>query len=243
MRKNFFVVKPIFKEVQTLKYITTIFTVISLLLFTGCNNNNNAANDIYPENGRNINVHDEPGMYNPVKTNNAREKEDNYGYVRHQKSPLPTENVAYEDMPDFNREAVADIISRLCVQLPNVDDCATLVTDDEVLIAYQTDSDERFETADQVKRTALSVVPRYFHVYVTDQPTLRKDIENFSTLETDSRNTQRMIDSTVQKMIQSSPQGRDVSTGENENGEAQGELNEQMDNDEINEKVKNNNQS
>jgi Sporulation lipoprotein YhcN/YlaJ (Spore_YhcN_YlaJ) len=219
-----------------LKYFRSLMVVLTFILLAGCTNNQ-ATNDIYRENGRTIQVHDEPGMYNPIRTNNERENQDNFGYVRHQKSPIASENVAYKDIPNFNREAVADTISRLCVQLPNVEDCATLVTDDEVLIAYQTDTKDRNMTADQVKRTALSIVPRYFHVYITDNPNLRKDIENFSSLDSDSRDVQKMIDSTIKKMLQSSPQGGKVSDGENANGEAQRELNEDMDRNDISERI------
>ena len=69
----------------------------------------------------------------------------------------------------LNREQVANIISQFSTDIPNVNDVATLVTDQEVLIAYKTDSKNRNLTADQVKKTAMSVVPRYYHVYVTDK--------------------------------------------------------------------------
>lgn len=60
----------------------------------------------------------------------------------------------------------------------------TLVTDEEVLVVYDTNAKDRTETADQVKRTAMSVVPRYYHVYVSDDyQTLAQDVENFATVK------------------------------------------------------------
>ena len=114
----------------------------------------------------------------------------------------------------------------------NVDDVSTLVTDEEVLIVYETDSENRDQTADQVKRMAMSVVPRWFHVYVSDDTSLRKEVENFASLDTDSRDVDDLVDGVVKQMLKS-PQGRDMSSGENANGEAKGELNEETDKDDI----------
>lgn len=46
-----------------------------------------------------------------------------------------------------------------------------------------------------------------------------------------------MIDGVVKQMLKS-PQGRDMSSGENANGEAKGELNEGTDKDEISTQMK-----
>ncbi len=40
----------------------------------------------------------------------------------------------------MNREETAHIISSLTVQLPHIQDAATLVTDREALVVYKTDS-------------------------------------------------------------------------------------------------------
>ena len=42
----------------------------------------------------------------------------------------------------IDREKLADTISKNCTDLPNVQDVATLVTDQQVLIIYETDTKE-----------------------------------------------------------------------------------------------------
>jgi Sporulation lipoprotein YhcN/YlaJ (Spore_YhcN_YlaJ) len=149
-----------------------------------------------------------------------KEQED-FGFIRLQKTAVDNQ-MTNTMTPGLDREQVADVITRLSLQLPNIDDVSTLVTDEEVLVVYDTHSKDRMESADQVKKTALSVVPRYYHVYVSDNPNLSQYIENYSTLETDSPNVQSMIDKTIKEM-KKSPQGREVGSNEDENGVMQGE--------------------
>jgi hypothetical protein len=187
--------------------------------------------DVYKRSGNTMNVTDRNDLYNENGVPNGDDTPmNNFGYVRHQKSPVRGDVNIYNNMPTFNREQAADLISKLCTQLPNVKDVATLVTDEEVLVVYDADTKNRNETADQVKKTALSVVPRYYHVYVADNPQLMRDIERFGRLDSNSRNIDQMIDATIQQMLKY-PQGRKLSDGENENGEMINETNDRLDRD------------
>jgi hypothetical protein len=153
----------------------------SLLVLGACgvnnaNNANEAAGDnggMYHGNGNTLNVRDQEELYNEGQNPNllTDNRSEGFGYVRQQKSPIQGETVSYKNMYTMDREQTADAISKLSVGIPNVNDASVLVTDEEVLIAYDTGKDtkkERMEVADQVKRSAMSVVPRWYHVYVTD---------------------------------------------------------------------------
>ena len=196
-------------------------TICSFAFLSACNNVNEA--EVYEESGNTINVSDRNEIYNDDGIRNEDGKTENFGYVRHQKSPVPNQSTVYS-MPKLDREVVADMISKLATQIDDVNDVATLVTDEEVLIVYDTNSNDRFEKADQVKKTALSVVPRYYHVYVSDNPRLMKEIERFGLLDSTSRNVDQILTTTIQEM-KKSPQGRDISSGENANGEMSGGVN------------------
>lgn len=149
---------------------------------------------------------------------------EDFGFIRLQKTGVNQMNRFNNRAPGLDREQLADVISHLCLQLPGIEDVSTLVTDEEVLIVYDTKEKNRFESADQVKKAALSVVPRYFHVYVSDNPSLAQNIENYATLETGSPNVESMISKTIEQM-KKSPQGRKISKVENENGEMKDEQN------------------
>jgi hypothetical protein len=221
--------------VTKLKKSLLLIGVSSLALLSACQYEAFTDDqDFYSENGKAIHVSEKNETYNQ---NNLRDGKDNdigtnFGFVRHQKSPIPGDRDEYyfDEMPALNRENLADIISKMAVLLPNVNDVATLVTDEEVLVAYETDSANRFETADQVKKTAISVVPRYFHVYVSDNPRMIKEIEKYGQLDSNSRDIDQILDVTIAEML-NSPQGRNLNDGENANGEAINEMNDGLDED------------
>lgn len=203
-------------------WILTGMSAIALL--SGCAELNESTS-LYEKSGTTINVRSRNDLYNEHGVRNGTDSRlTNFGYVRHQKSPIPGDTTQYATIPVLNRENVADLISKLCTQLPNVYDVGTLVTDDTVFVVYKTDSTNRFETADQVKKTAISVVPRYYHVYVSDNPRMFQDIERFGHLDANSRNVDHVLQQTIKDMLKS-PQGRKVSSGENENGVQREEMN------------------
>lgn len=195
----------------------------TMAALSGCTGANEAADrDIYEENGNTINVNDSRSELYNENGGKARNDSEDFGYVRHQKSPMG-ENISNDHYSAVDREQLANVISKLSTDLPNVNDVATLVTDEEVLVAYDTDTKDRNLTADQVKKTALSVVPRYFHIYVTDNKNLIKNVESYANLDSDTPNIDSMVDKLISKM-KDSPQGDKVDSKENANGETSDDL-------------------
>lgn len=121
----------------------------------------------------------------------------------------------FDQDPDRNRvvtmdrNEMADIIAKMVLRHETFDEVATLVTDEEVLIAYdKNDVLEKEEAADVAKKSAESVMPRYFDIYVSDNDVLIRDIEslhNSTTTDPDYENTIERIISEMKK----SPQGKD----------------------------------
>lgn len=194
--------------------LITCFLVLGTM--TACNNNT-AGDGLYQESGNTINVNNQRADINNAKQN---QDPDQFGYVRHQDSGTMGDHMTVNHGEVFDREKVADAISKVCINLPNVEDVSTLVTDEEVLIVYHTDSEKRNLTADQVKRTAMSFVPRSYHVYVSDNTQLRKNVESFSTMHSDNPKAEYALDKLIEDM-KNSPQGMKMGNGENENGETE----------------------
>lgn len=200
-----------------MKKFAVVIGLCALTALAGCTQD--AANrDIYEESGNTVNVNNKRHeLYNEGGTRDIRNVNNNFGYVRHQKSPLMNDKTANDHFTGIDREQVAHIISEYSTDIPNVNDVATLVTDTEVLVAYDTNSKNRNLTADQVKRTAMSVVPRYYHVYVTDNKVLMRDVENLANLDTTNRNAHNLVNQLITQM-KKSPQGNPVNWNEDENG-------------------------
>ncbi|MDR7079036.1 ribosomal protein S17E [Neobacillus niacini] len=200
-----------------MKKWSMIIGVCLLLTAAGCSKDM-ANRDVYEESGDTINVNNKRAeLYNEGGGRGVRNVSDDYGFVRHQKSPVQGDQGGKEHYSALDREQVANIISQLSTDIPNVNDVATLVTDQEVLISYRTDSKDRNQTADQVKRTAMSVVPRFYHVYVSDDNNLMRDVENLANMDSTSKNARNSVNSLI-KQMKKSPQGNRMSDSEDENG-------------------------
>lgn len=103
----------------------------------------------------------------------------NMGYSRRQKNDETNQKgnqVAY-----INRETLANIISDLEIKLPDVRDAASMVTDDEVFVVYRAHTTDPKLVQDQVRKTALSVVPRYYHVYTSTDQKLMTQMEGLKS--------------------------------------------------------------
>ncbi|WHY66208.1 YhcN/YlaJ family sporulation lipoprotein [Neobacillus sp. SuZ13] len=200
-----------------MKKLVIILGLCTVTALTGCTKDM-SNRDVYEESGNTINVNNKRhDLYNEGASRGMRNVSNNYGFVRHQKSPLMNDNTANDHYSALDREQAANIISKLSTDIPNVSDVSTLVTDQEVLIAYNTDSKDRNLTADQVKKTAMSVVPRYYHVYVTDNTVLRRDVENLANVDSTSRNARNLVNGLITQM-KKSPQGQRINASEDENG-------------------------
>lgn len=173
---------------------------------------NDTEHNIYDEDGNTVHVADKNPQYHEKFRNDNRKGR--FGYARHQATPVA--NKEEMQAPQIDREEMAHIISSLTVQLPNIQDASALVTDEEALVVYKTDSGQRKQTADQVKKTAASVVPRYYHIYISDDPDMMQSVANFSRLGANSRNVDQLMADTIKEM-QKSPQGK-TTTGTDENG-------------------------
>jgi hypothetical protein len=162
-----------------------------------------------------VNVTDENRLGNNDQNNG------DFGYMRHMSGDKVEKG---NNLPTLNRQKAANMISDMVLQLPTIKDVGTLVTDEEVLIGYKTTNKNRNAVADQVKMTAFSVVPRYYHVYVSDEKGMIDRIEQYQDVNADTENVEGLIDRLIADM-KKAPQGKKWNYGENENGEMNGETN------------------
>lgn len=190
---------------------------------SACSSANNGLNpkNTKGSNTQNLSTGSRPGDRQNAQTHNDAAN-GRFGYVHHQRQPGENKEARDGGVAHQDLEQLADRIGRLSVRLPNVTDTSTLVTARNVLIGYKTDSDNRKLAANQVKNTAMSIVPRYFHVYVTDNAHIIPDIQRFQNLAP-TKNIDKMMDDTIKEMKRTSPQGGNVDQKQNPNGEDKGD--------------------
>jgi len=155
-----------------------------------------------------------------------RTSENDFGFASQTSNPEDNQGENHGKEFKLDRQVTADAISRFAASIQGVDYASAVVTGQEVLISYEVAPDadiDRNEVADQVKRSALSVIPRWFHVYVTDDPSLRINIERLAQTNLTHADMKTSIAATIDLMRESSPQGYPIDDGENANGETKEE--------------------
>lgn len=166
-----------------------IFMLIMTLTIVGCSNTNEANEQ---SNGK-----DNPLDPTTNQTNDP-ELHDKLGYVKYSKKELDNSTAEDKELT-VDRNEMADKISRIILHNKEFTQVATLVTDQEVLIAYAKRDEADEEKAEMIaKQSATAVIPSYFEVYASDNKALIQEIEslhNSSVSNNDYSNTlERIID-------------------------------------------------
>jgi hypothetical protein len=215
---NFFVKRMSFQVILMNKEVKTPvkklgWLLILIIMLTGCGGDNQ----------KKMGQEYKFSKVNVKKDNRIGNNQNmgNFGYKRHESGDQVKNG---NNLPYLNRQKAADMISDMALQIPDIKDVGTLVTDEEVLIGYRTTNKNRNAAADQVKMTAFSVVPRYYHVYVSDEKGMIDKIEQYRSMNKDTENIEGIIGQLILQM-KKSPQGKKWNYGENPNGEMNGETN------------------
>lgn len=185
------------------------------LIVSGCGGNGNNGNEDALDMGDNNNGYNNVAYeqdnsnttsYQSKKGDQNDARTDRFGYVRYTKDEVGEDP---EDMRYgiIDREQVSDLITRYILQGDGFKDASTLVTDTEVLIAYTPEGNmDRNRAADMAKKNAMSVVPRYYEVYVSDQQNMYRELATLSNMRTSDRDYRDSIESVI-KQMRKSPQG------------------------------------
>ncbi|MFL6557483.1 MAG: sporulation protein, partial [Bacillus sp. (in: firmicutes)] len=95
-----------------MKKLVIILGICTMTALTGCTKDM-GNRDVYEESGNTINVNNKRhDLYNEGASRGVRNVSNNYGFVRHQKSPLMNDNTANDHFTALDREQVANIISK-----------------------------------------------------------------------------------------------------------------------------------
>ncbi|PTX59075.1 sporulation lipoprotein YhcN/YlaJ [Melghirimyces profundicolus] len=102
----------------------------------------------------------------------------------------------------INRSALARQISSLSTRLPTVDDATVVVTDDKVFIGVKNNKGNiSDDTLYEVRRTAWSLTPRYYQVYVTKNDTIRKELMNIGRKAGNAQQNHRLNKEEMEDLV------------------------------------------
>lgn len=98
----------------------------------------------------------------------------------------------------IDRFALADMITRILLQNEAFEEVATVVTNNDVLIAYEKNEEyDEKETINYARKTAMSVMPRFFDIHVSDNPNLIDDLQSLHNSLTTDKNDQNVVEQII----------------------------------------------
>lgn len=119
-----------------------------------------------------------------------------YGYERQQRSAYYA-NQEDKPVPAIKRDDLATIVTTLCVQIPGVKDASTLVTDEEILLAYHPEGTRPDLIRRNIRENISHIAPDYYQIYITDDPSFIDVLENMSSYSSangsDAENKEKII--------------------------------------------------
>ncbi|MFB7139267.1 YhcN/YlaJ family sporulation lipoprotein [Gottfriedia sp. NPDC056225] len=190
------------------KYLVCLLT---LFLLTGCSFGPSKSRQLNYEDVTYQNEHRSnptPKQLNtkPMELGDVNAKMSNNSYKDYGFSRLQKQDVLGKDGDytlTIDKQEVSKFISYLVVKLPDVDDAAALVTDQEVLIAYRASGDKALIKS-QVEKTAQSALPTYYHIYTSNS------MKNINSIE-DLNKYGQLNDGQLEQNIQELAEGFDIS--------------------------------
>jgi hypothetical protein len=175
-----------------------IAAIIGVVFIAGCNTNDNTMT----ERDQIVDELDPSNNYEEPSGDNTNSK---IGYVRYTKEQFDNDTVNRNKTFSIDRNEMADMITRIILQNNGFNEVATLVTDQEVLIAYDRNEEtSEGAAADIAKRTAMSIMPSYFEIHVSDNETIMHDIQSLHNSTTENRDYDNTINLIIKEMQKSS---------------------------------------
>ncbi|MBU9722141.1 MULTISPECIES: YhcN/YlaJ family sporulation lipoprotein [Bacillaceae] len=200
------------------KRISSILvTSLCITIMSGCGTNEESADGARGQQLDFLRGYQQPEKHFVINrsANTDFDQYSRFGFGRY------TDNIALGNNDEqpyavYDRSLMAETIGQLTASLREINEAAALVTDHYVLVAYDSrdnngDNDEknRDYIATQVKNTAYSIVPAYYDVYVSDEPTMMIELEKFRGLSPKDQDYRGSLNATIEEMKQS-PQGETI---------------------------------
>lgn len=164
------------------KFIYSVVSVCLLMLSIGCQQLQSTDDE-------------QLEILNPNDRNGSQDegRSTKLGYVRYTKEEYSVDQNNEEYTID--REETANMITKTILQTGDFNEVATLVTDEEVIIAFDKNPDlNENEAADIAKKTARSILPSFYEVYTTSNPYHMDEIHSLHLETTNDKENHKVIE-------------------------------------------------
>ncbi len=134
------------------------------------------------------------------------------GYVKVDSNYIRTNAQAVHRV-HVDRDALAQAVGNVTASVPGVNTSTVLVTDEEIFVGLNTNGRDTHGTKSKARMNALSVSPRYYKVYVTDQQALIDEMTRVASRSSNVNVALPQDERSVDNLIRSfggTPDGSDV---------------------------------
>ncbi|WP_139490727.1 YhcN/YlaJ family sporulation lipoprotein [Brevibacillus dissolubilis] len=102
-----------------------------------------------------------------------------------------------------DRDALAQVVGNVTASVPGVNNTTVLVSDEEVFVGIRTENNRDGKTATtKARMNAMSVSPRYFKVYVTNNQAMIDELSRIASRGTNTNNLSlRNNDRTIENLV------------------------------------------
>ncbi|MFD1066460.1 YhcN/YlaJ family sporulation lipoprotein [Oceanobacillus locisalsi] len=166
-----------------------LFSFVIPLAACAPNQNNSEPNPLDPNNRT-------PEM----ESDTNEPSRDKIGFVRYTQDEFDQKNASEPKEIRIDRNETAEMITSILLQNPDFEEVATLVTDEEALIAFKASDNISKETAiDNAEKTAKSILPGYYTIHASNNTSLIHNIETLHYSVMENQNTD--INPLVQEIV------------------------------------------
>ncbi|WP_152655048.1 YhcN/YlaJ family sporulation lipoprotein [Oceanobacillus sp. CFH 90083] len=169
-----------------------LLSLIMMLAACASDQNNSDPDPLDPQNRK-------PEM----ESNTNSPSRDQLGFVRYTQDEFDQNNEPDPKAIHMDRNEIADMITRILLQNPDFKEVATLVTDEEALIAFEASNNISKQTAiENAEKTALSILPGYYTIHASDDNSLIQNIEtlHYSVMEDENLDMEPLVQTIVDSM-------------------------------------------
>ncbi|WP_080875120.1 YhcN/YlaJ family sporulation lipoprotein [Oceanobacillus timonensis] len=146
----------------------------------------------------------DPKNRNPeMETDTNGPSRDQIGFVRYTQDEFEQNNTSKPKEIHIDRNETAEMITSILLQNPDFKEVATLVTDEEALIAFEASDNISKETAiDNAEKTAMSILPGYYTIHASNNRSLIHNIEtlHYSVMENEDTDINPLVQEIVDTM-------------------------------------------
>ncbi|MGO0063074.1 YhcN/YlaJ family sporulation lipoprotein [Brevibacillus fluminis] len=139
-------------------------------------------------------------MYQSTRMNTAQNNMPSMGYAKIDAVHARTYSTAHSRVY-VDRNALAKAVADVTNSVPGIRSSTVLVTDEEIFVGCTTDHKNAHDSKNKARMNAMSIAPRYYKVYVTDDPGMIAELTRVASTTTHANSTLPQNDSQINALI------------------------------------------